>query len=74
MMIEQGLYELLKETLILRLSSQRHEVIQMKDEIAFAFLNGKWLSVHDPGEESVCISWWTFAQSTKACVLQDDVR
>jgi hypothetical protein len=72
--IEQGLYELLKGALILRSSSQRQEVIGMKDEVAFSRLNGKWFPVPNPGEECLCISWWTFAQSTKACVLQDDVR
>jgi hypothetical protein len=72
--IEPGLYELLKGALILRLSSQRHEVIRMKNEVAFPRLNGKWLPVPNPGEECRCISWWAFAQSTKACVLQDDVR
>jgi hypothetical protein len=54
--IEQGLYELLKGALILRSSSQRQEVIGMKDEVAFSRLNGKWLPVPNPGEECRCIS------------------
>lgn len=73
MALEERLYEVLKRTIILRLSGQRYEVLEVKDEVRLSRSDSKWFPVPNPGEESLCISRWTLSKSTKPCIFQDNV-
>jgi len=73
MTFEKCLYEVVKGTLMLGLSCQRHEVVGIEDKVTLPRSNSEWLLIPDPCVQSSCILWWTFAQSTKASILQGNV-